>query len=132
MHDAPEDDWSRSGAVRLEGICTRFEADWKAGRRPRIEDFLDHAPEEARAELLGELLAVELQWRQSQKEEPAREETLRARCPQCHYPIEIGSEASLAEIKCPSCGVGFSLVGTATPDSSAGEKGRTIANFELI
>ena len=172
MHDAPEDDWSRSRAVRLEGICTRFEADWKAGRRPRIEDFLDHAPEEARAELLGELLAVELQWRQSQKEEPAREEyvgrfpgqdgqidaafrmafgsslaetvdaaaesvrargaTLRVRCPQCHYPIEIGSEASLAEIKCPSCGVGFSLVGTATPDSSAGEKGRTIANFELI
>jgi len=77
MSAVPSDDaWSQTKAVRLEGTCTRFEAAWKAGQGPRIEDFLDDVPQEDRSEVLRELLAVELQWRQSRKEEPTRDEYL--------------------------------------------------------
>ena len=47
-------------AERVDAACDRFEAAWKAGERPRIEEHLDGAAESERPALLGELLA--LQW----------------------------------------------------------------------
>ncbi len=29
---------------RIDGLCDRFEADWQAGRTPRIEDFVAQRP----------------------------------------------------------------------------------------
>jgi hypothetical protein len=55
-------------ALRIENLCTRFEAAWKAGREPRIEDFLEDVPEPERSRLLRELLAVELEYRHHQGE----------------------------------------------------------------
>ncbi len=28
-------------ARRIDEVCRRFEADWRAGRQPHIEDYLD-------------------------------------------------------------------------------------------
>jgi WD40 repeat protein len=48
----------------------RFEAAWRAGERPRLEDYLAEVPEPDRAELLRVLLAVELAHRVRAGERP--------------------------------------------------------------
>ena len=45
-------------ARRVDEACDRFEAAWKAGRRPRIEDSLAEVPEPGRPALLRELLVA--------------------------------------------------------------------------
>jgi WD40 repeat protein len=60
----------------IQAICDRFEADWKGGGRPRIEDRLVDAAVPERASLLLELLAVELHWRRRAGERPAAHEYL--------------------------------------------------------
>src|SRR5262249_15714079 len=55
-------------------ICDRFEAALKAGRQPRIEDYLTSRPKAEQAALLRELLLVEVEYRQIRQEQPAPEE----------------------------------------------------------
>ena len=48
MSDAtPTEEGNRSPSLggRVEEVCDRFEAAWKAGRRPPIEDYLGEVPE---------------------------------------------------------------------------------------
>jgi eukaryotic-like serine/threonine-protein kinase len=45
-------------ARRIDLICRQFEADWREGRQPRIQSYLSEVPEEARAALEGELVAL--------------------------------------------------------------------------
>src|SRR5262249_43317622 len=47
-------------AWRVDAVCQRFEAEWRAEREPRIEDFLPQADQPQRAALFRELLALEL------------------------------------------------------------------------
>ena len=63
-------DMKLSLEARIDGLCDRFEAAWKAGLRPRIDDFLKDATEGHRRVLFGELLAVELEYRRRAGEEP--------------------------------------------------------------
>lgn len=46
-------------ARRINAACERFEADWRAGGRPRIEDAVASVPEDTRPELLSELIPLE-------------------------------------------------------------------------
>jgi eukaryotic-like serine/threonine-protein kinase len=50
-------------ADRIDQVCDRFEADWRAGLQPRIESFLETLPESARPSLFRELLALEREFR---------------------------------------------------------------------
>ena len=50
-------------ARQMERICDRFEAAWKAGQQPRIEDYLGEMPEPERPDLFRELLGLELAYR---------------------------------------------------------------------
>src|SRR5262249_19207247 len=59
---------------RGDTVCDRFEAEWKAGRRPRVEHYLEPMSQPARAELLRELLALERDYRSRSGEEPSSEE----------------------------------------------------------
>jgi hypothetical protein len=61
-------------AARVDAACDRFEADWRAGRRPRPEDHLGAAAGPERPVLLRELLAVELAYRRREGEAPGRDE----------------------------------------------------------
>jgi tetratricopeptide (TPR) repeat protein len=65
---------SLSVALRIDGVCTRFEAAWQAGQTPRIEDFLGAAEEAEREALLWELLRIEIDCRLQQGRVPAVEE----------------------------------------------------------
>ena len=62
----------------LEGLidraCDRFEAAWKAGRRPSIEEFLGEVAGPERQALLRELLALDLAYRGRGGEPPTPDE----------------------------------------------------------
>ena len=38
-------------ARRIDALCRRFEADWRAGRQPPIEDYLVDIPDDGRPTL---------------------------------------------------------------------------------
>src|SRR5262245_10277969 len=61
-------------AARIDDTCDRFEPEWRAGRRPRIEAFLADEPGPWRPELLRRLLAVELAYRRRGGECPTADE----------------------------------------------------------
>ena len=68
----PADDDRRpdSPARRIDAACDRFEAAWRAGQDPRIEDFLDVVAETERPALLGELIRLEVELRRGRGEQP--------------------------------------------------------------
>ncbi|MBY0525919.1 MAG: formylglycine-generating enzyme family protein [Gemmataceae bacterium] len=49
-------------ALWIDQACDRFEKALRQGQRPQIEQFIADAPEDARAMLIHELVAVELAW----------------------------------------------------------------------
>src|SRR5207302_1676965 len=55
----PEPFLPLSVAERVDAACDRFEAEWRAGRRPRVEDYVAAAPAADREPLRAALLAVE-------------------------------------------------------------------------
>ncbi|WP_169981061.1 protein kinase domain-containing protein [Tautonia rosea] len=65
---------SPTAALRIDGLCDRFEADWTAGRRPRIEDLILLLEPIDRRPALGELLRLELALRRNGGEVPDPEE----------------------------------------------------------
>jgi serine/threonine protein kinase len=94
---------------RVDEACDRFEAAWRAGPRPRLEDYLAGATEPERAEFLRKLLELEIELRLEGRERPAREEYA-ARFPGHSEMIQAVFEAALSNpvIESPSgssCGV---------------------------
>jgi serine/threonine-protein kinase len=59
---APEDP-NLSPAERIDQVCTAFEAAWKAGEAPRLEDWLQGVPEADRPALRHELLLLDVHYR---------------------------------------------------------------------
>jgi tetratricopeptide (TPR) repeat protein len=55
-------------SAEIDAACDRFEAEWQAGGRPRIEGYLAAASQRARGGLLAELLRVEIAHRVAQGE----------------------------------------------------------------
>jgi len=79
---------SATQAEELARACDRFEAEWRKGGRPRIEDHLAEVPEPLRAALLGELISVELDWRRRNDERPVRDEY------EARFPGQAGAVAA--------------------------------------
>src|SRR5688500_14723742 len=65
---------SPSVGLELDRVCNRFERAWKAGERPRIEDFLAGHEDAERGILLRELVALEVFHRRRLGETPSDEE----------------------------------------------------------
>ena len=68
MNDHPSDNLSGLDidlARRIDEVCRRFEADWREGRQPRIEDYLVDVADEGRPALRAELEALECELRRS-------------------------------------------------------------------
>jgi serine/threonine protein kinase len=58
----------------VDEVCDRFENAWLSGWRPKIEEYLDGVPQDARAFLVGELLKIELEQRLHLGERPQLDE----------------------------------------------------------
>ena len=54
-------------ARRIDAVCRQFEAEWRAGRRTSVEDYLDNVPAEGRTPLRAELAALEANCARSMK-----------------------------------------------------------------
>ena len=59
---------------RFDHICDRFEAAWKEGPRPRIDEFLSDVALDERPTLLRDLLALDLDFHRRQGETPTLEQ----------------------------------------------------------
>jgi WD40 repeat protein len=57
-------------ACQIDAICRRFEANWRDGQEPRIEDYLDDVPDDVRPALQTELAALERELRHSEESIP--------------------------------------------------------------
>ncbi len=66
--------WPLAAARRVEEVCRRFEGAWRAGQRPRLEDYLGEAHEPEQPVLLRELLRRELACRRQSGETPTAAE----------------------------------------------------------
>jgi serine/threonine protein kinase len=62
--DAGETQSLGAAAEQIDQVCDRFEADWRSGKQPRIEDALLQGPHFARNNLFRELLEIEVEVRQ--------------------------------------------------------------------
>ena len=69
-----------TAAQAVDRICDWFEAAWRAGQTPRIEDYLQSADGQARHVLLQQLLLLELDYRSRGNQTPGPAE-YRARFP---------------------------------------------------
>jgi formylglycine-generating enzyme required for sulfatase activity len=67
-------------AWRVDRVCNRFEAAWKAGTPPRLEDPLGGAAGPERAALLRELIPLDIHYRRARGED-CRPQDYRARFP---------------------------------------------------
>ncbi|HVS39508.1 MAG TPA: tetratricopeptide repeat protein [Gemmataceae bacterium] len=95
MSDTPV--WPRPSpaeARRIDEICDRYEAAWKAGSRPMPEEYLSTAGEPERSALLRQLLFLDWDFRQLTGDRPVSGDYL-ARFPADHALIEdVSSEMS--------------------------------------
>jgi eukaryotic-like serine/threonine-protein kinase len=68
-------DQSKSGDLeqvrRIHRLCEEYETQWRAGRRPRIEEVLERAGADDRDGLLEELLALDVELRRELGERPS-------------------------------------------------------------
>jgi serine/threonine protein kinase/lipopolysaccharide biosynthesis regulator YciM len=65
-----------SAERRVDETCRRFEGAWKAGPRPRLEDFLGDSGGGERLTLLRELIRLDVSYRRAHVEEPRAEDYL--------------------------------------------------------
>ncbi|WP_169977354.1 protein kinase domain-containing protein [Tautonia rosea] len=66
-----EDSLPLDDARRIDELCDRFEAEWSAGRSPRIEELSASAGGSFREALLRELIALEVHLRRGRGESPS-------------------------------------------------------------
>ncbi len=74
MSEAPslvDDRLSEAALRRVDDVCARFEDAWRKGQRPRLEAVLAGVKGPERAELLRELLRLEIHYRQGRGERVA-------------------------------------------------------------
>ena len=73
-HDEPQDTTAGSIGGRIDLLCDRFEAAWKSGQRPDIEEYLDGIAQRHRSKLLRELILLDVYYRDRAGEQPSKEE----------------------------------------------------------
>jgi serine/threonine-protein kinase len=93
----PEDSLARARAVNR--ACEQFEAAWRAGERPRIAVYLDSSAPADRDAMFRELLALEVELRRGQGEDPGRDDYI------AEFPDRAAMVATIfAELECPRNG----------------------------
>jgi predicted Ser/Thr protein kinase len=68
--------WTPAQALQIEEVCGRFEAAWRTGPRPRLQDYLRELGAPPSPALLEELLALEIALRRQAGERPSLPEYL--------------------------------------------------------
>ena len=106
-------------ARNLDRICQKFEAEWRAGQRPQIEQFLSIGTNVERRELLNELLALEVELR-ADRDETIVVEELQNRFPDdlstvnefCDDIQQASEGGQFIGVRCAGCRHVNQLIGT--------------------
>src|SRR5262245_49292591 len=114
-------------AYRVDAECRRFEAEWRGGCAPRIEDFLARADPPQRIALFRELLALEVELRRDRGERPDPS-AYRDRFP--NHAAAIG--AVLAPEPAASAGGGATSTAIPAPRTLAEVPGCRIGPYRLL
>ena len=104
--------------ARVDRACDAFEDAWRAGGRPRLEEFLVDPAEPDRSAMLRELLAAELELRRASGERPTPDEYAR------RFP---GQETLIAEVWSGSTAARADPTRTATQVWAPGPGGTAAA-----
>ncbi|HKD38453.1 MAG TPA: protein kinase, partial [Pirellulales bacterium] len=91
-------------SARIDQLCDAFEAAWRGGAHPKIEDYLADAPEDARAQAFRELLELELAYCH-RAGESANMEAICERFPQFAPVVSDVFERTLAAVPAPDATV---------------------------
>jgi formylglycine-generating enzyme required for sulfatase activity len=121
-----------SQARHIDRICDRFEAAWNAGLRPKIEEFLKDTPAGVQADLLPELVILDLQCRRQVGETPRPEDYL-TRLPTLDRDWLVQQIASPIAEGSPHA---FQTVGTVLADARVPDgqlpRIRYLGDYELV
>src|SRR5687768_183487 len=79
---------------RVDAVCDQYEADWKAGKQPRIENYLGGSVEPERSALLRALLQLEMDLLGRQQLRPDAA-AYRARFPQHASLVDAAVQSAL-------------------------------------
>jgi serine/threonine protein kinase len=123
--EVPLDDCS-SVDDRIDERCDAFEAAWRNGDRPKVDDFIGSEDGPYRNKLFRELLLVDVEWRRSLGERPTPEYYLRM------FP-EFASQIDEASLLHGT--TAFSTIpanGTGTVRTGSRQRGGRVAHFELV
>ena len=72
----------------MDSLCEEFEFAWKLGQTPSVEEYLNRVDDSQRADLLTELLQIELWWRRG---DPATVDEYRQRFPELKPSVDAAS-----------------------------------------
>lgn len=121
-HDDSTLEWLRAA----NGLCDAFEDQWRAGRRPRIEDYLARAPDPARMAVLRELLPLDVYYRRQHGESPMADEYL-GRFPDCQEAV-----ASAFGVTGPQPTVDYPTSGEGERDEPPAERWPAVPGYEIL
>src|ERR1051326_981314 len=118
---------------RMVSVCDRFEAEWRAGRRPVIEDFLAAAAAADRLPLFERLLGLELELRRAAGEALSRNE-YQSRFPNFSAIVDtvFASELSPSETRAYDASAASRGKTFGTTGLSPFQPGRTVAGYEIV
>jgi len=124
---------SLSQAERDERSCVRFEAAWKTGSRPNINDFLTDVSPAEWPDLLRELLLLDLYYRRQLGESPTLDE-YRGQYPALDFQphANLFSTASPSEPSSPTTATNQFTSSESQPPSNRLPRIRYLGDYELI
>jgi hypothetical protein len=115
-------------ARRVDALCRRFEADWRADKDPRIEADLEQVANPERPALLRELLALELELLRERGQRPSPEE-YHARFP--GHAALVDAAFAEAGTLCPSASDEFSADAEAPAKTTAIGRYMVLSRLEV-
>ena len=118
-------------AQLVDDLCDEFEARWKSGKPPRIEDFLGHVSDEHRGELLAHLLAIEVHWRTRNAESPSPEEYTR-RFPRDRETVEDAFAAPPEHPGATKASAETIVLPEVAPTTSFPANARRLGHYQLV
>ncbi len=106
---------------RLDAVCDRFEAAWRTGPRPSLEEYLTQLPEADRAAAFPLLLGLDRDYRVAAREAPQPADYL-ARFPgRADAVAAVFAEPSRPPVTTPEA-----------PSSRPAEPGQVVGDYELL
>ena len=120
----PDDALPLSLEQKVDQVCTRFEAAWKAGAVPRLEDYLADLTDAEKREVLRELILLDVYYRR-QRGDSCQVEDYHTRFP------ELATDWLTSILSADSRPTGAETIGVSSGDTTS-TRVRYFGDYELL